>query len=192
MALVGLEKLYYSILTKDDATSLTYETPVYLPGVKEIRVNPKQSTEVQYAENRIWEQENALDEVEVSINLADLTNAERAKLLGHTLATEGGVYATQSDEAPYIALLYKANKSGGKFRYQVLYKGKLGLPQDSTKGKEGKTDFQPTEMTGVFQPTKKNGMWKYQVDDDDPDCPVGIDTTFFTSVIIPTKKVVTP
>lgn len=192
MARVGIEKLFYSILTKDDTTTLTYGVPVYLPGVKEITVNPKQNTEKIYAENKVWEQDTSLESIEVGINLADLTNAEKAKLLGHTLAAEGGIFAGGKDSAPYIALLYKANLSGGGYRYQVLYKGKLGLPQDSVKGEEGKKDYQTEEMSGIFQTTKKNGMWKYQVDSTDDLVPADIDTTFFASVIIPTKKVVTP
>ena len=192
MALVGIEKLYYAKITKDDSTAVTYGTPIYLAGVKEIKISPKQSTEKLYAENKLWEQDTTLDDIEVSVNIADLTNAELADLQGHTVATEGGIYASDTDEAPYIALLYKANKSNGKYRYGVIYKGKMQLPDDSAKGKEGKTDFQTPELKATFQPLINNGKWKYQVDSDDTDCPTGIDTTFFASVIIPTKKVVTP
>lgn len=188
MALIGLEKLYYAILTKDDKTSLTYETPVYLPGVKEIKASPKVATEPLYAENILWEQDTSLSEVEVSINLADLTNKERAILLGHTAAAEGGIFAKENDTAPYIALLYKANKSNAQARYQILYKGKFELPEDNSKGKEGKTEFQTPEMKGIFQPTQNNGMWKYQVDTDDENCPETIETDFFSNVIIPNKK----
>ncbi len=190
MAIIGLEKLYYAKITKDDNTGLTFDSPTYLAGVKEIKISPKVSTEKLYAENKLWEQATTLDDIEVSINIADLTNAELADLLGHTIATEGGIYAKDSDEAPYIALLYKANKSNGKARYGVIYKGKMELPDDSAKGKEGKTDFQTPEMKATFQPLQNNGMWKYQVDSDDASCPVTIDTDFFASVIIPTKKTV--
>lgn len=190
MALVGLEKLYYAKITKDDNTGLTFGTPVYLPGVKEIKISPKVSTEKLYAENKLWDQATSLDDVEVSVNLADLTNAELSELLGHKLATEGGIIANVDDLAPYIALLYVANKSNGKKRYGILYKGKMELPDDNAKGAEGKTDFQTPDLKATFQPLQKNGIWKYQVDSDDPDCPVGIDTTFFASVIVPTEKVV--
>lgn len=192
MPIVGLEKLCYAILTKDDDSALSYDTPVYLPGVKEIGVSPKVSTEKLYAENKLWEQDTALDEVEVTINIADLSNAERATLLGHTTAAEGGVFAKDNDQAPYVALLYKANKTNDEARYQVLYKGKFELPEDKSKGKEGKTEFQTPQMKAIFQSTKNNGMWKYQVDSDDPDCPETIDKDFFTGIIIPTKRVVTP
>lgn len=192
IALIGLEKLYYSKITKDDNTGLTFGTPIYLAGVKEIKISPKVSTEKLYAENKLWEQATSLDDIEVSVNLADLTNAQLADLLGHKIATEGGIIANADDIAPYVALLYKANKSNGKARYGILYKGKLELPEDSAKGAEGKVDFQTPEIKATFQPLQNNGMWKYQVDSDDADCPTGIDTTFWTSVIIPTEKVVTP
>ena len=192
MAITGLEKLYYSKITKDDNTGLTFGTPIYLAGVKEIKVTPKVSTEKLYAENKLWEQATTLEDVEVSINLADLTNAQSADLLGQTVAEEGGVFASDDDNAPYIALLYVANKSNGKKRYGVIYKGKMELPDDSAKGQEGKTDFQTPEIKSTFQPLINNGMWKYQVDSDDANAPVLIDASFFTSVIVPTKKTVTP
>lgn len=192
MAIIGLEKLYYSKITKDDSTGVTFGTPIYLAGVKEIKISPKSNTEKLYAENQLWEQATSLDSIELSVNLADLTNAQSADLLGQTLATEGGVFASDSDIAPYIALLYVANKSNGKKRYGIIYKGRMSLPDDSAKGMEGKTDFQTPEMKATFQPLQNNGMWKYSVDEDDAGVSATIGTDFFASVIVPTKKVVTP
>jgi len=192
MAITGLEKLFYSKITKDDNTGLTFGTPIYLAGVKEIKIAPKVSTEKLYAENKLWDQSTTLEDVEVTVNIADLTNIQSADLLGQTIATEGGSFASSNDETPYIALLYKANKSNGQARYGVLYKGKMSLPDDSAKGKEGKTDFQTPEMKSTFQPLQNNGMWKYSVDSDDANCPSDIETKFFEGVIVPTKKVVAP
>ncbi|NYB73854.1 phage tail protein [Sedimentibacter hydroxybenzoicus DSM 7310] len=192
MPKVGLEKLYYAILTKDDKTGLTYEAPVYLPGVKEITVNPTTQTAKLFAENKLWDQDTALDEVQIGINLADVSNKDSAIMLGQTVAAEGGVFANEADEPPYLALLYKANKSNKQARYQVLYKGKLSLPQENNKTKEGQTEYQTPQMSGIFQPTINDGNWKYQVDTDDPDCPTDIETAFFENVIIPTKKVTEP
>ena len=184
MALVGLEKLYFAPITKDDATGITFDTPEYIPGVKEIKVSPKVSTEKMYAENQLWEQDTALDSIEVAINVADFTNAQLAKYVGHKVTTEGGIVANVSDIAPYVAIMYKANKSNGKNRYGILYKGKLELPEDTAKGKEGKTVFQTPEVKATFQPLQYNGDWKYQVDSDDPAAPVDIDSTFFNAVTV--------
>ncbi|NRT32649.1 phi13 family phage major tail protein [Clostridium beijerinckii] len=191
MAIIGLEKLYYAKITKDDSTGLTFDTPIYLPGVKEIKIAPKSNTEKLYAENKVWEQATTLEDIEVTVNVADLTNAQSADLLGQTVATNGGTFASSDDIAPYIALLYVANKSNGKKRYGILYKGVMNLPDDSAKGMEGKTDFQTPEMKATFQPLQNNGMWKYTVDEDDSDAPTDLETKFFAGVIVPTKKVAT-
>ncbi|OOM76576.1 major tail protein [Clostridium sp. BL-8] len=191
MSIIGLEKLYYAKITKDDSTGLTFDTPKYLAGVKEIKISPKSNTEKLYAENKLWDQATTLEDVEVTVDLVDLTNAELADLLGQTVAAEGGVFATSNDVAPYVALLYKASKSNGKARFGILYKGKMELPDDSAKGQEGKVDFQTPEMKATFQSTIFNSMWKYNVDEDDPDCPTDINTSFFAGVIMPTKKVTT-
>lgn len=189
MATIGVEKLYFAVITKDSQTEVIFDTPVYLEGVQEIKIKPKQSTAKAYAENKLWVQFTSLDEIEVSINLFDLTKENQIKLLGHTAATEGGLFATNSDSAPYVALLYCANTSKqGIKRYGILYKGKFELPEDSVKGQEGKIDYQTPEMKATFQPLIKNGMWKYFVDTDDADCPIDIDTKFFTKVTVPTKK----
>ncbi len=186
MAKVGIEKLYYALLTKDDAESLTYGTPKYLAGVREINIKPATSTEKLYAENKIWEQETVLSEIQVDIDIADLTNDDLSILVGHKKASQGGIIGNESDNAPYVALLVKANKTNKQARYLCLYKGKFTLPEDSAKTKEDKTEYQTPKISGIFQPTIKDGNWKYQVDTDDEDCPEDIDTSFFASVIIPT------
>ncbi len=193
MPIIGVEKLYVSLQTKDDntITGLTYDTPEYFQGVQEIDIKPKQNTEKLYAENKLWDQATTLDSVDVTINLTDLTSTQRAKILGQTIANEGGVFASDTDLAPYVALLYKANLSGGGYRYGILYKGQFTLPQDTAKGQEGKVVYQSPSIGATFQPTIYNGMWEYHVDTTDSDCPINIDTTWFAAVTIPTPNPIT-
>lgn len=192
MPIVGLEKLYFADLIQDDATALLYGAPAYYPGVKKFGIKPKQNTEKLYAENILWDQSIAFDSADVDIALADLTSAQRADLLGQTIASAGGVYAKGSDTQPYKAALYKANLSGGGYRYGVLYKGVFNLPEDSMQGQEGKTAYQTPSMTAIFQPTQHNQMWEYHVDTTDPNCPVDIDSTWFTAVTIPEADTTPP
>jgi phi13 family phage major tail protein len=184
MPVVGIKKTYIAPITKDDATGLTYGTPVYYEGIKKLGIKPKQNTEKLYAEDQLWDQATAFDSADVEIELSDLTSAQRAGLLGQTTAAEGGVYATKDDEAPFVAVLYKAPIRGGH-RYGVLYKGAFELPEDSMEGQEGKIKFQTPKIKATFQPTKYNGFWEYHVDTTDPNCPANIDDTWFTAVVIP-------
>ena len=192
MPITGIENLYYAKQTVDTLNTLTYGTPIYMPGVKELGIKPKQNTEKSYAENKLWDQMTVFDSAEVSISIQDLTSAQRADLLGQNTAAEGGVFATDGDEAPYVALLYKATIRGG-YRYGVIYKGQFTLPDDSMKGQEGKPDFQTPSIKATFQPTiyammvgsNQKSPWEYHVDTTDPNCPEDIDSTWFKTVKIP-------
>ena len=192
MPVIGIEKLYVAVLTKDDSTGLTYNTPKYYSGIQTLSIKPKQNTEKLYAENMLWDQATTLDSVDVEINVADLTSAQRAELLGQTVAANGGVYATGNDIAPYVAVLYKATLRSGGHRYGVLYKGAFTLPEDNLEGQEGKVKFQSPKVKATFQPTQYNEMWEYHVDTTDPNCPADIDTTWFNAVSIPGGDTIAP
>jgi len=192
MALTGVEKLYWAKNLTDLPAGATFDTPVYLPGVREIDYDPKYNTDKLYAEDMLWAQATTFSEATVKINLADLTSALTALMLGATLATEGGVYKTIKDMAPFGAILYKAPKANGATRYGVFYNGKFTPPKSTIKTKEEKTVFQTPELDGLFQALKANGMTEYSVDTDDANCPPDIDTTWFNSVVIPGSNVTVP
>jgi phi13 family phage major tail protein len=189
----GIEKVYIAINLSDTIAAI-YE------GIQEFDMKPKQNTEKQYAENKLRDQATALDSVDVDVTLAELESWQRAETLGQTIAVEGGVYASQEDEAPYVALLYKATIRGGS-RYGVLYKGMFTLPDDTVKGQEGKIEFQSPKISAVFQSTihkitgqdgKKKSLWEWHIDTTDPNCPADIDETWFTSVKFPTADLIAP
>jgi phi13 family phage major tail protein len=191
MSIVGIEKCYIAVQTADTDSDLTYGTPAHYEGIQEIGMKPKQNTATQYAENKVWDQATAFDSCDVTVKLADLSSAQRAVVLGQTIAANGGIYATDADVAPYVALLYKATIRGG-WRYGILYKGVFTLPDDSAKGQEGKIEFQSPSIAALFQATRMNGMWEYHVETTDPNCPVDIDSTWFNSVTIPDADITPP
>jgi phi13 family phage major tail protein len=190
--IIGLEKLYVAKITKDDATGSTFDVPKYLAGVKEIGIKPKVTSDEFYAENTIWSTDSTLASIDVEVNIADLTDEDEAFLLGHKLATGGGVIYNTDDIAPDLAILFKANKGNGKGRFVVLYKGQFSISDEDYKGKEGKSNFQAKKLKASFAPLHFNKLWKYKVDEDSASAPTDLETTFFASVIMPTEKVVTP
>ena len=70
----------------------------------------------------------------------------------------------------------------------TLYKGKLSLPEDKAKTKEGKTEYQTVSLSGIFMPLE-NGIWKYSVKTTDADFdPVTHAQTWGKTVFIPEEK----
>ena len=184
---VGLDKLYIAKILRDEVET-EFDKPKYLAGIKEIGIKPKVNTDEFYAENQLWLSETTLANIDVEVNITDLTNEDEAMLLGHKIATEGGIIKSADDVAPEVALLYKASKGNGKARYAVLYKGKFSIGDESYKGKEGKANFQSKKLKASFAPLHSNSMWSYKVDEEQ-----GMtDTKFFESVILPTEKTETP
>lgn len=157
----GVEKAYYAILTQDGENP-TYEQAKYLPGLREISVTANEEQATIYAENRLYDSENSLGEIEVTLDFASIDTSDYAALFGKKLAQSGGIIESADDQPPYIALMVEKTLSGGVKEYLTLYKGKLSLPEDKAKTKEGKTEYQTVSLSGIFMPLE-NGIWKYSV-----------------------------
>lgn len=195
----GIEKLYVSKQQTDTYSGMTFTKPAYYPMVQEMDIKPKVNTASAYAENRKVDQATLFDSADISISRYSMTSAERAFLLGQTLTSTGGTISSDVDEAPYIALLYKAPiktaDGTNAYRYGVIYKTMFTPPDETLKGLEGKPDLsQVDKITGSAQTTEwsfkdANGLekhpWEYHVDTTDPGCPEDIDETWFNSVPIP-------
>ena len=188
----GIKKAYIAILTTDDSSALTYEDPEYYQGVNEITTTPQQTVDDLPAEDQLWWQDYVFQKMDIGLTLVSLTSAQRAKLLGHHIATDGGVYSHFDDIPPYVALLYKATIAGGYYRYGVFYKGMFTLGSEPMKSRETNTTYSKPSLTASFIPTVNNGMWEYHVDTSDPDCPSDIDDTWFTAVKIPSADSTAP
>lgn len=195
MALVNVDKLYLAVIDKDEVGvgNLAYQTPEYIPGVQQFQAKLKTDTGTLYEEGILTDQDSIISEINISLDLGHLVNSQYAKYLGHHVDTNGGVYATDGDKAPYVAILYEYTKSGSGVKgFKVYYKGQLVEPDDAVKQKEGKVDYQNHTVEATFQPLKNNGLWKYTIEEDDPGCPEDIKNTFFNNVIIPNSDTAIP
>jgi len=166
----GVEKAYYAIYTEptEAGGTPTYGPVKYLPGLREIGIVPKEENGTIYAENRLWDTENSLGEIDVTLDFASIDTADYVALLGKKLAVGGGVIENANDQAPYVAILAEKTLSGGVIEYITLYKGKLSIPEDKAKSKEGKTEYQTKSLQGKFMPLD-NGLWKHFVKTTDAD-----------------------
>lgn len=183
----GVEKGYYAILGTDGAVP-TYEAVKYLAGLREISIVPKEESATIYAENRLYEQENSLGEIDVTLDFASLSTEDYADIFGKKLAESGGIIENANDQAPYIAIMAEKTLSGGDKEYLTLYKGKLGIPEDKAKTKEGKTEFQSVSLTGKFQPLE-SGIWKHNAKTSDTGFNAETHkTTWGKTVFIPEEK----
>lgn len=198
MPLMGIEKLYVAKQLTDTSGGMTFSTPQYYKDVQELSLKPKTNNAKAYAENRLVDQATQFDSADISMSRYSMSSDERAFLLGQSLASTGGSISADSDTPPFIALLYKApikvNGVKGE-RYGVIFKCMFEPPDEDMKSLQGKPDLSEVpKMSATAQPTewsfkdvngKEKHPWEYHVDTTDPNCPEGIDDTWFNSVAIP-------
>ena len=162
----GVEKAYFAILDNENGVNPVYKPVSYLQGLQEFSIVANEESSTIYAENRLWESENGLGEIEVSLTFASIYTEDYVALLGKKLSVGGGIIESADDEAPYIALMLEKTLSGGVKEYLTLYKGKLRIPEDVARTKEGTTEFQVKTLAGTFM-ASNNGVWKHVVKSDD-------------------------
>lgn len=190
LPVVNISKLYAAHLLTEEVGSITFDTPKYLEGVKELGIKPKQNSDPYYHEGRKIFDEQTLEDIAVTINITDLSDEDECYVMGHTLAKTGGIVKNDNDIAPTLAFLYEAEKAQGIKQYGILYAGTCGLGDEDIKDKEGKTNFQTKQIQASFRPLV-DGRWQYKVSSDSPNVTEEFLANFFKQVTLaeeaPTK-----
>lgn len=187
LPVVNVSKLYVARLLTETEEGITFDTPRYLEGVKQIGIKPKQNSDPYYHEGRKVLEEQTLQDVNVTLNITDLTDEDECYVMGHKLAKTGGVIKNDNDIAPTLAILYKSEKSQGIDKYGILYAGTFGLSDEDLKAKEGKANFQAKKIDASFRPLI-NGKWQYNVCSDSANVTTEFLKNFFKQVTVAEEK----
>lgn len=184
MATIGLRDVHYAILSKDDATGVTYGTPKKMSGAISANVNPNTSSATLFADDGPYESSTTLGEIELELNMADLSGEVQAALLGHTYK-DGVLIKKASDQAPYVAVGYRSLKSNGSYRYTWLYKGKFTDGEQANATKGDSIEYSTPTITGAFVKRDFDDVWQAEVDSDNEDLGAEVVTNWFKSVYEP-------
>lgn len=164
-----IRRAYYAVMTNDEVGAVTYDPIVYLEGLREITVTPNEQSGEIYAEGTVWDQEYQIGNADVTFDVTDIAPEHTAKLLGKKLAASGGYIDNKDDNAPYIALMYEKILTDGSLEYATLFKGKLSIPEDKGKTREGNVEYQTKSVKGSFIPLLGTGDWRHVVRSTDTD-----------------------
>lgn len=128
---ISVDQLYYALVTADTALTLTYGTPVKLPGVTEVNVE-KTSTKVPHYSDGVPSEVISQDgETRVTFMHDGLSSLVKAAVLGTTYTAGTGLYQEGFGEvAPAIALGYRSEKANGYYKYTWFLKGYLSKTSD--------------------------------------------------------------
>lgn len=187
LPIINISKCYVAKLTAEVMGAITYDTPHYLEGIKQLAIKPKQNTDAYYHEGRKVLEEQTLADIGITLNITDLTDEDECYIMGHKLAATGGVIRNDNDIAPTVAILYEAEKAQGVKQYGILYAGTFQVSDDTIKDKEGKTNFQAKQLQASFRPLI-DGRWNYRVCSDSPNVTDEFLSKFFETVTLAEEK----
>ena len=110
---VGVDQIYYALVTTDTADAYAAGTPASLAPAMNISQAPKTNSKVQYADNQPYDSMSAEGETELDVEITGLTLEVQAEILGKVYDAVNGRLFDNGGTAPYVALGFRAKKSGG-------------------------------------------------------------------------------
>ena len=136
-----------------------YGTPVRMAKAISAELSVEVAEAILYADDGADEVVKEFVSGKITLNVNDLLPADLAALLGQKQDTDKVVYGSDSDEAPYTAIGFRAKKAGGTYKYIWLYKVKFAIPDENYTTKGDSIEFTTPEIVGQFI-KRSDGLWK--------------------------------
>lgn len=145
---IGVDSLYYALVTKDDATSYTAGTPVYLAPVAEIAGSPEISNKTTYYDNKAGNNYVTEGKTELKVVVSNIPANVMATILGKKFDTlTGRVYDNGQANPPNIALGFRYNMGSNGFRYYWYLNGTVSGGSEDAQSKSSDVNEKTYELT---------------------------------------------
>ena len=178
MAATGLKNIHVALITETGGV-ITYAAPRKIAEAITANITPNVESAVLYGDDRAVETEETLADIDVEINVTDLSVEDYAFLLGATVDANGGVTDSINNVAPYVALGFEIPLTRGGKRMYWYYKGKFQIPSSEHTTKQGSTEFQTPTIAAKFL-ARADGKWRYRLDANETNAAVV--SAWFTAV----------
>lgn len=182
MATIGLKDIYFAIIESDDETGTVYDTPERMGGAMTANVQPAFNSADLRADDGVVATAESQGVTTVVVNTDDLSPEVEAKVLGREVNSDGVLIESEDDRAPYLALMFRAEKANGAYRYTVLYKGKFTPPEKNYETKQETPAFQTPTINGRFLRRDSDKRRGAQVDEDGKNVKTGVIDNWFKDV----------
>lgn len=175
---LGLKDLFYAVCT-EEAGEETYATPKKMAEAMNADLSIKTADANLYADDALSESIKEFVSGTLKLGVKDLAPEVTAELLGQEVDKNKVVWAGKEDEPPYVAVGFRAKKTGGRYRYVWLLKVKFKVPGEKYETKGESIKFNTPDIEGEFTARKKDGRWKADFVGAETDTAA---TTWFTEV----------
>jgi phi13 family phage major tail protein len=134
-SIVGVDSVYYAIITSDDEAGYVVGSPAVLVPAMELKATPSSASETQYADNGPYDQVSAEGDTEMELMAPNFPESIIAQLKGAPYDSATGRVFDNADpsQAPYFALGYRFKKSNGHYRYRWYLKCRIEPPGEEAQ-----------------------------------------------------------
>lgn len=179
----GISKCYYAVATDDGTGTLTYGTPVALPGAVSLSMDAQGDTNTFYADNIAYFTSTANNGYQGDLELALLPNDFREDVLGETLDAKGFYVEKADATTKEFALLFQFEGDESATRH-CMYRCVASRPAANGSTKEESIEPQTESLTITAMPRINDELVKAR-------CPYSASTssayaTWFSAVEEPT------
>jgi phi13 family phage major tail protein len=180
----NIKNLHYALLTKDDATGVTYGAIKAIPGMMSIKMVPKSIDGKVYGDGSVKDQQSMIESIDVDLEMNKIPLENRAEMQGNTYSA-GVSDEKDTDKAPDLALGFEIEHTDGKSEYVWLHKGKLAPIGDEVKQREGKIEYGTQKSKFTFIPRDNDHGLRKIADSGAADFVASVATGWFTAVPVP-------
>lgn len=186
---IGLRDISFSkLLTDIKKTEATYGPVKKYERSVSAKLTPKTNSDTSYSDDEVEDIITTFSQVDVEIELNQLSVATRAFLQGSKVIN-GILIENKDDQAPYVYMAFKSKKANGAFRYVCLFKGKFELVSDEHQTQEDKIKQGTAKLKGTFICREFDGNYRLIADsDDDGVVAADLEKWLTTVPVVPTKS----
>lgn len=179
--LFGLRNVYYSIITEGDNNSITYDTPVALPGAVNLSLSPEGDENVFYADDSRYYVVSTNSGYSGDLEIAMITDAFAENVLGNELDSNKLMVESKDGKHKSIALMFEVQSDESARRY-VFYNVSIGRVSTNAATTEESTTVQTATLNITAAAAKDTGYVRAYTTDLTPDATYN---AWFTSVQVP-------
>ena len=147
----GIKNVYYAKATASADGTLSYSSPVAMPGAVSLSLSIQGDTNPFYADNIIYFTSTANNGYQGDLEMALIPDAFRQNILGETLDAKGFYVERSSDTPSEFALLFQF-EGDDKATKHALYRCVASRPELSGQTKQESIDPQTETLTITAMP----------------------------------------
>jgi len=159
----GLKNVHYAVITEGEDGSITYGTPVKIPGAVSMNLSARGDRTEFYADDQLYYTESTNDGYEGDLEFALIPDDFKKDVLGYKEDANGVLFEDANATPKNFALLFEFSGDKNAVRH-ILYNVNASRPNIESSTKTNTKEPATETMSIVASPAPDTGMVKAKVE----------------------------